>query len=119
MSKIVIWHNSRCSKSKEAKEILEKSNQEFEIFEYLKEPLNKESLKEIIKLLGIFDIRQMMRLKESEYKEFDIANESLSQDKIIDIVIKNPKLIERPIVIKNSKAVIGRPMDNVINLVYK
>ena len=112
-----IWHNNRCSKSREAKEILEKSGEEFEVFEYLTNSFTKADLNQIITQLGISDVRDMLRHKESEYKELDIANESKSQDEIIDLVIANPKLVERPIIIKNEKAVIARPMENLTNLI--
>ncbi|MEA3553004.1 MAG: arsenate reductase (glutaredoxin) [Campylobacterota bacterium] len=113
---IKIWHNNRCSKSREAKAILEESGQEFEVFEYLKNEFTKDELKDIMAQLNISDIRDMLRHKESEYKELDISNESKSQDEIIDLVVANPKLVERPIIIKEGKAVIARPMENLTNL---
>ena len=113
---IKIWHNNRCSKSREAKAILEESGQEFEVFEYLKNEFTKDELKAIMAQLAISDIRDMLRHKESEYKELDIANESKTQDEILDLVLTNPKLVERPIIIKENKAVIARPMENLTNL---
>ena len=114
---IKIWHNNRCSKSREAKAILEESAQEFEVFEYLKNEFTKDELKEIITQLGISDIRDMLRHKEAEYKELDIANKSKTQDEVLDLVVENPKLVERPIIIKDGKAVIARPMENLTNLI--
>lgn len=116
MSKIIIWHNSRCSKSREAKTILEDTCKEYETFEYLKNDFSVDDLKEIVKMLEISDVREMLRAKEDEYKELNIASSSLSQDEILELVVKHPKLVERPIVIKDEKAVIGRPMENVIKL---
>lgn len=113
---IKIWHNNRCSKSREAYKILEDNGFEYETFEYLKTQVTKDDIKEVIKLLGISDIRDMLRHKEAEYKELNIKDESLSQDQIIDLVVQHPKLIERPIIIKNGKAVIARPMENLTNL---
>lgn len=113
---IKIWHNNRCSKSREAKSILETQNEDYEVFEYLKNTFSSNDIKQIITQLGISDIREMLRTKEKEYKELDIANESKSQDEIIDLVVENPKLIERPIIIKDGKAVIARPMENLTNL---
>ncbi|MEA2018685.1 MAG: arsenate reductase (glutaredoxin) [Campylobacterota bacterium] len=113
---IKIWHNTRCSKSREAKTILEQSGQEFEVFEYLKNDINPEELKEIIKLLDISDVREMLRTKEDEYKLLDLANENKSDDELIGAMILFPKLIERPIIIKEDKAVIARPMENLTNL---
>ena len=111
---IQIWHNNRCSKSREAKTILEESNLDFEVFEYLKNDFSKEELLKLMIQLKIKDIKDMLRHKESEYKELDIANKS--QNEILDLVVQNPKLVERPIIIKDNKAVIARPMENLINL---
>jgi len=113
-SMIQIWHNSRCSKSREAKKILEESNVPHGTFEYLKESITKEIILDVMKKLNISDIKDMLRKKEDEYKTFDIDNKT--QDEIIDIIIKTPKLIERPIIIKNDIAVIARPMENLTNL---
>jgi len=114
MSEIIIWHNDRCSKSREAKKILEDSNVPHGTFDYLKESFTKDDIQNIIKMLGISDIKDMLRKKEIEYKELNIDN--ISQDEIIDILLKNPKLIERPIIIKDGKAVIARPMENLNKL---
>jgi len=111
---IQIWHNNRCSKSREAKAILEEKGLEYEVFEYLKNPFSKEELLRVMVQLKITDIKDMLRHKESQYKELDIANRS--QNEILDLVVQNPKLVERPIIIKNNKAVIARPMENLINL---
>ena len=113
---IKIWHNNRCSKSREAKAILEDNNFEFKTFEYLKNSFTKEDLKEIMTLLGATDIRDILRTKEAEYKELDISNQLKLQDEILDLVVSNPKLIERPIIIKGNKACIARPMENLTEL---
>lgn len=117
MSNVKIWHNPKCSKSREAKGILEDKNEEFEVFEYLKEDITKEELRNIVKMLGISDIRDMLRKKEDEYKELNLADESLSQEQITDIVLKHPRLIERPIIIKDGKAVIARPIERLTELI--
>ena len=111
---IQIWHNNNCSKSKEAKKILEDSNVPHGTFEYLTESFIKEDILNIMKKLNIVDVKDILRKKEDEYKTFDIENKT--QDEIIDIIIKTPKLIERPIIIKDTKAVIARPMENLTNL---
>jgi arsenate reductase len=110
---ITIWHNNRCGKSREAKTILEEKNLEFTVFEYLKEAFSKEELLKVMTQLGIKDINEMLRTKEALYKELDIKNKS--QNEILDLVVENPKLVERPIIIKDNKAVIARPMENLIN----
>ena len=111
---IQIWHNNRCSKSREAKAILEEKQLDFEVFEYLKNDFSKEELLRLMAQLKISDVKDMLRHKESEYKELDINNKS--QNEILDLVVQNPKLVERPIIIKDNKAVIARPMENLINL---
>lgn len=111
---VQIWHNNRCSKSREAKAILEESNLEFEVFEYLKNDFSKEELLKVMAQLKIKDIKEMLRDKEKEYKELDINNKS--QNEILELVVQHPKLLERPIIIKDNKAVIARPMENLKNL---
>jgi len=111
---IKIWHNNRCSKSREAKTILEDMNLNFEVFEYLKDDFSKEELLKIMAQLNIKDVKEMLRTKEKEYKELDIENKS--QNEILDLLVENPKLIERPIIIKGNKACIARPMENLIKL---
>jgi len=111
---ITIWHNNRCSKSREAKKLLEEKGLEFEVFEYLKNDFSKEELLRVMAQLKITDINDMLRTKEKEYKELDIANKS--QNEILDLVVQNPKLVERPIIIKDNVACIARPMENLINL---
>lgn len=113
---IKIWHNARCSKSRDGLKLLNEKELKFETFEYLKQPISIDTIKRVFNMLDITDIRDMLRKKEKEYKELDIANPEKSNDDIIYIVMKNPKLIERPIVIKDEKAVIGRPIENIIKL---
>ena len=109
-----IYHNSRCRKSREALEILKTKNIEFEIIEYLKDNLTKNQLKNLIKKLGIEPIN-LVRKNEQIWKE-NFKNKKLTSDEIIQILSDNPKLIERPIVELNDKAIIGRPPENIINL---
>lgn len=109
-----IYHNSRCRKSREALEILRTKNIEFEIIEYLKDNLTKNQLKDLIKKLGIEPIN-LVRKNEQIWKE-NFKNKKLTSDEIIQILSDNPKLIERPIVELNDKAIIGRPPENIINL---
>ena len=102
-----INHNPRCSKSRQGLAILEASKFNFETINYLKTPLLKEELTEIIKLLGISPL-DLVRKNEVIWKE-NYKDKNLSDAEIIAVMIQNPKLIERPIVINNGKAVIGRP----------
>ena len=104
---IKIYHNNRCSKSRQGKEILENSNCEFEIINYLEKPPTIVELNELIQLLNISPI-QLVRKGESVWKE-NFKGETMSDTQIIEAMATYPKLIERPIVINGNKAVIGRP----------
>lgn len=109
-----IYHNNRCRKSREALEVLEKSGHEFKIVKYLEEVPSINDLKTIIDLLKIKPI-ELVRKNETIWKE-NFKGKELSDNAILKIMHENPKLIERPIVIKGKNAVIGRPIDNVITL---
>lgn len=102
-----IYHNPRCSKSRQGLAILEESKMSFETIKYLETPISKEEVIEIIKLLGISPI-ELVRKNEAIWKE-NYKGKILSDSEIITAMAENPKLIERPIVINNGKAVIGRP----------
>lgn len=106
-----IYHNSRCKKSREGLEILKNSDKEFEIKEYLKEPLNEEELEKLINKLDIAPI-QLVRKNEKVWKE-EYKDKDLSDRELITVMVKHPKLIERPIVEDDKKAVIGRPPSEI------
>jgi arsenate reductase len=110
-----IYHNPRCSKSRQTMQLLEEHNIAPEVIEYLKTPPTKGELEEILKLLKM-EPRELMRTKEKEYKELGLADESLSRDELIQAMLDHPKLIERPIVISGGKAAIGRPPEKVLEL---
>ena len=112
---ITIYHNNRCSKSRNALEILKKSNEKFKIINYLETVPNKKDIKTLLKQLGLEPI-DLVRKNEIIWKE-NYRDQSLSSSQIIDAMIKYPKLIERPIVVKNDKAVIGRPPELIIDLI--
>lgn len=114
MQQLTIWHNPRCSKSREALKLIEEKGLEPEIFKYLDEQPNKEEITKLLDMLGIKP-RELMRTKEALYKELDLKNEN-DDEKLIDAMAEHPKLIERPIVIKDGKAVIGRPPSLVTEL---
>jgi len=111
-----IYHNPRCSKSRQTLELLHDNNIEAEVVEYLKTPPSRDQLVHILDMLGM-EPRELMRTKEPEYKEQGLANASLSRDELIDAMLATPKLIERPIVIKDGKAAIGRPPEKVLDIV--
>jgi arsenate reductase len=102
-----IYHNPRCGKSREGLAILQESKLPFEIINYIETPISEAELKEIIKLLGIAPI-DLVRKNEAIWKE-NYKSKNLSDSEIITAMVENPKLIERPIVISNGKAAIGRP----------
>tara|TARA_B100000780_G_scaffold153775_1_gene107502 strand:- start:8046 stop:8387 length:342 start_codon:yes stop_codon:yes gene_type:complete len=108
---IKIYHNPRCKKSREGLEILEESGQKFKIVEYLKTTLSFNELKSIINLLDITPI-ELIRKNEAIWKDH-YKGKILDDDEIIYLMIEYPKLIERPIVINKQKAIIGRPPENI------
>ena len=103
-----IYHNPRCSKSRQSLALIQDAGQDVEIIEYLKNPPSPEELAAVIGKLNI-TAEQLVRKKESLYKELGLHQQSLSEQQWVDILCENPKLIERPIVIKDNLAVIGRP----------
>lgn len=112
---IKIYHNPRCKKSREGLELLEKSGKKFEVKRYLEDIPSKEELREVLKCLGI-TAENLVRKNEAIWKE-NYRNRLLSDEDILDAMIKHPKLIERPIVVKDGRAVIGRPATNIENLI--
>ena len=110
---ITIYHNPKCSKSRQTLKLLQEQGINPVTIEYLKNPPTVEKLKEILSLLGVSP-RDLMRKKEDEYKELDLANSKLSDEDLIGFMVKNPNLIERPIVLANGKAALGRPPEQVL-----
>jgi arsenate reductase len=111
---LTIYHNPRCSKSRQTLELIQQnSNKEITIVEYLKQPLTREEITQLLSQLSCKPT-EMMRVKESEFKEQSLAN--ASDAKLIDAMVTTPKLIERPIVSDGKQAIIGRPPENVLAL---
>ena len=104
---IQIYHNSRCSKSREGLQILEESGIDFQIMDYMKEKLSVQELKELVEKLGINPI-ELVRKNETIWKE-NFKGKEISDAKILEAMAEFPSLIERPIVVNNGKAVVGRP----------
>lgn len=116
MSQFTIYHNPRCSKSRQTLQLLQDNQVEPTVVEYLKQTPNKQELKQLLTLLNI-SAHDLLRTKEAEYKEAGLSTES-SEDSILEAMQQFPKLIERPIVVKdNTAAVIGRPPENVLALI--
>ena len=112
---ITIYHNPKCSKSRQTLELLKSNGITPAIIEYLKTPPSAETLKAILAQLG-FSPRDLMRKKETIYAENDLDNPSLSDDALIDAMTKHPILIERPIVLAHGKAALGRPPEQVLDI---
>jgi arsenate reductase len=110
---LTIYHNPRCSKSRQTLALIEENNQEVSIVEYLKTPLDKATINSLLSRLNVSPI-EMMRTKESEFKEQNLAGKTDNQ--LIAAMVNTPKLIERPIVTTETKAIIGRPPENVLAL---
>lgn len=112
---LTIYHNPRCSKSRQTLQLLNENNQQVKIVDYLKEIPSKEELKALLKMLGL-EAQEIIRKGEPVYKE-KFKGKTLSNDEWISAMVEFPKLIERPIVVRGDKAVLGRPPENVLELI--
>ena len=112
---VIIFHNPKCSKSRQTLELLEEHGRTPTIIEYLKTPPTAKKLKEIISQLGLAP-RDLMRKKEAVYADCELDNQALSDDDLIGFMIEHPILIERPIVLANGKAALGRPPEQVLEI---
>lgn len=110
-----IYHNPRCSKSRDSYNLLTEKEIDFETIEYLKTPLTKEELTDVLAQLSI-PAKDLIRKGEKDFKE-NFKGKELSEEQWIEAMLAFPKLIERPIVVKGDKAVIGRPLEKVIELI--
>lgn len=115
MSDITIYHNPRCSKSRETLAILESKSDSISIIKYLETPPSIETIQTLINLLAFSSARQLMRHKEDLYKALALKDED-DELALIKAMVAHPQLIERPIVIANGKAVIGRPPESVLDI---
>lgn len=111
MDGVIIWHNPRCSKSREGLRILESLNLGADVFKYLEKDLRVDELRSLLKMLGMRP-RELMRTKEKVYRELDLKNET-DDEKLIAAMVDHPALIERPIVVKGDRAVVGRPPEKI------
>ena len=110
-----IYHNPRCGKSRQTLQRIADAGVEPEVIEYLKSPPTAEELDGVLKKLGL-EPRELMRTKETVYKELGLTGKQLSRADAIQVMVENPVLIERPIVIEGNKAILGRPPENVDEL---
>lgn len=111
MKEITIWHNPQCSKSREAMSILERNNCEADVIKYLENTPTKDEITTTLTMLGM-NPRELMRTKEDIYAELNLKEED-DYDTLVDAMVNNPKLIERPVIFKGNRAIIGRPTDKI------
>ena len=112
---VTIWHNPRCSKSRQTLQLLQDRNIEPEIVQYLQHPPDEQSLRKVLDLLGRTP-RELMRSGESEYRDNGLSDPSLTDDELIAAMLRMPRLIERPVVLANGKAAVGRPPESVLEI---
>jgi arsenate reductase len=115
MTDTVIYHNPRCSKSRQTLELLNERGIDADVIEYLQTPPDEHMLEHILDLLGM-QPRELMRTGEPEYRELGLDDPSLDRRQLIAAMIEHPKLIQRPIVVSNGKAALGRPPEDVLDL---
>jgi arsenate reductase len=113
---VSIYHNPRCSKSRETLSLLKANGVEPEVVLYLETPPDAATIKTLLSQLGFASARELMRQKEDLYKELNLADSALSEEQLIQAMVDNPKLIERPIVLANGQARIGRPPESVLEI---
>lgn len=113
--KLVIWHNPRCTKSRETLALLRQKGIEPEIRDYLKDTPTVDELKAILAKLGFDTARDWMRTKEADYKALGLKDES-DEDRLLEAMVSHPKLIERPVVIHGERAALGRPPEKVLDV---
>ncbi|ELX8345327.1 arsenate reductase (glutaredoxin) [Enterobacter hormaechei] len=114
---VKIYHNPRCSKSRDTLSLLKSNGIEPEVVLYLETPPDAQTIRQLLKMLNMGSARDLMRQKEDLYKSLNLNDTSLTEDWLIQAMVDNPKLIERPIVVANGKARIGRPPEDVLEIV--
>lgn len=113
--KTTIYHNPRCSKSRQALELLQARGIEPEVVRYLDTPPTADELSTLLDMLGL-EPRQLMRTKESEYTALGLDNPELGRQALIEAMVQHPRIIERPIVVSGTKAAIGRPPELILDI---
>ncbi|KFZ29964.1 arsenate reductase [Pseudidiomarina atlantica] len=115
MSEVHIYHNPRCSKSRQTLALLEEQGIQPSIIEYLKEPLTAADISDLLRKLGFVSARELIRSKEDAYKELNLKDVD-DEAQLINAMVEHPKLIERPIVVKGDQARLGRPPEAVLEI---
>ncbi len=116
MEKIIIYHKPTCSKSRQGLKYLQEKRVEFEVIKYYDTPLTKNKLKTLLKKMDMKPA-ELLRKREKAYKELDFKNKNYTNDQIIEFMIKDPSLMERPIIEKEDKAVVARPTERIDEVV--
>ena len=112
---VTIYHNPRCSKSRQTLQLLQDRGIEPEIVEYLKTPPTSDEIEAVLLKLGM-EPRALMRTKETAYREADMADEALSRRQLIELMVDNPIVIERPLIVNGARAALGRPPESVLSI---
>lgn len=115
MARATIWHNPRCSKSRETKKLLEEQGVALDVRLYLEDPPSRAQLEETLKRLGK-EPRDLLRKKEGAYEELGLDDATLTKAQLLDAMVSHPALIERPVVIVGEKAALGRPPEDVLEI---
>ena len=115
MSEVQIYHNPRCSKSRQTLALLEEQGIKPTVIEYLKEPLSSDNVRDLLRKLGFVSARELIRSKEDAYKELNLKDVS-DEQQLIEAMVEHPKLIERPIVVNGEQARLGRPPEAVLEI---
>ena len=114
---VKIYHNPRCSKSRDTLSLLKANGIDPEVVLYLETPPDADTLRQLLKMLGMVSARELMRQKEDLYKSLELADPQLSEEALIQAIVDHPKLMERPIVVSHGQARIGRPPEQVLDIV--
>lgn len=114
---VKIYHNPRCSKSRETLNLLQSNGVEPEVVLYLETPADAATLRQLLTMLGMSSARELMRRKEDLYSSLNLADEKLTEEALIQAMVEHPKLMERPIVVANGQARIGRPPEQVLEII--
>ena len=113
---VKIYHNPRCSKSRDTLSLLKSNGIEPEVVLYLETPPDAQTIRQLLKMLNMGSARDLMRQKEDLYKSLNLGDSRLTEAELIQAMVENPKLIERPIVVANGQARIGRPPEDVLEI---
>ena len=113
---VKIYHNPRCSKSRETLNLLKSNDIDPEVVLYLETPPDAQTIRQLLKMLNMGSARDLMRQKEDLYKSLNLGDSRLTEAELIQAMVENPKLIERPIVVANGQARIGRPPEDVLEI---